>query len=112
MAKNALNMNMAVKSSKIKSGVYHQQKELLISILCEFITNFRIATLNKNNLNAEDWRWKIQGGSYVPIMTDEPPVPYDILNVIRCNCKVTSKIPCGLNICSCRANGLNFFTGL
>ena len=64
-------------------------------------------TLHKNNLNPENWGWKIEGGSYVPIMTDKPPAPNDILNVIRCNCKVTTKNPCGSNICSCRASGLN-----
>ena len=40
-------------------------------------------------------------------MTDEPPAPSGPLNIIRCNCKTSSKSPCGLNTkCSCRASGL------
>ena len=41
-------------------------------------------------------------------MTDEPPAPNNILDVFRCNCTVTSKNPCGSNIFSCRASGLNY----
>ena len=32
--------------------------------------------------------------------------PDDLLQVIRCNCKLTSRNPCGSNLCSCRRNGL------
>ena len=39
-------------------------------------------------------------------MTDESPAPDELLNIIRCNCRLTSKNPCGGNKCSCRTNGL------
>ena len=40
-------------------------------------------------------------------MADEPPASSDILEVIRCHCKTSSKGPCGLNSkCSCRASEL------
>ena len=49
----------------------------------------------------------MKNGAYIPIMTDAPPAPDDILNVTRCNCKISSKNPCGSNSkCSCRANVL------
>ena len=64
-------------------------------------------TLQANNLNPEDWGWKLEDGTFVPIMTDESPAPDELLNIIRCNCQLTSKNPCGGNNCSCRANGLN-----
>ena len=40
-------------------------------------------------------------------MTDKAPAPDELLNIIRCKCKVTSKKPCGGHTqCSCRKNGL------
>ena len=32
-------------------------------------------TLQENNLNPEDWGWKLEDGGFVPIMTDESPAP-------------------------------------
>ena len=58
-------------------------------------------------LKPEHRGWKLESDRYVPIRTDEPPAPSHILNVIRCNCKTSSKTPCGMNSkCSCRASGL------
>ena len=34
------------------------------------------------------------------------PVPCELLNVIRCNCNISTKNPCGSKQCSCRSNGL------
>ena len=39
-------------------------------------------------------------------MTDQEPVPDELLNVIRCNCQATSKKLCSGKQCSCRSNGL------
>ena len=39
-------------------------------------------------------------------MTDMNPAPCELLNVIRCNCNVSTKIPCGGKQCSYRSNGL------
>lgn len=36
----------------------------------------------------------------------QPPAPDDVLKVIRCNCKMTSRNTCGTTSCSCRSNGL------
>ena len=33
--------------------------------------------------------------------------PDELMRVIRCNCKITSRNPCGSNLCSCRQNGLS-----
>ena len=39
-------------------------------------------------------------------MTNDPPAPDEILNVIRCKCQNSTKNQCGTNICSCRKNDL------
>ena len=39
-------------------------------------------------------------------MTGESPAPDELLNIVRCNCQMTSKTPCGGSRCSCRSNGL------
>ena len=38
--------------------------------------------------------------------TDREAAPDYILNVVRCNCKLTSKNTCGNLICSCKKHGL------
>ncbi len=52
------------------------------------------------------WGWQQVKGEYIPIMTDNEPGPQELLNLIRCNCKMSSKSPCGTSLCSCRKNGL------
>ena len=64
-------------------------------------------TLMESTLDPKDWGWRLEGNSLVPITTDKEPAPEELLNVIRCNCRLTSKNPCGGKQCSCRANGLN-----
>ena len=53
------------------------------------------------------WGRKLEEGSFTPIPTDLEPAPADVLNVIRCRRKSTSKNKCGTNLCSCRKNGLS-----
>ena len=59
------------------------------------------------HMNATEWGWKFEQGHFEPIATDLKPAPDDILKVIRCSCKSTSKNQCGSNSCSCRKNGLH-----
>ena len=63
-------------------------------------------TLEQNNGLATEWGWKIEDNSLRPILTDEAPAPDEILNVVRCNCSMGGKNPCGGSRCSCVANGL------
>ena len=37
------------------------------------------------------WGWKLDDENFMPIMTDKAPAPDELLNIIRCNCQVTSK---------------------
>ena len=54
------------------------------------------------------WGWKLEeGGLTPPIPTDLEPAPADVLSVIHCRCKSTSKNTCGTNLCQCRKNGLS-----
>jgi hypothetical protein len=56
--------------------------------------------------NPCDWGWKMIHNTLTPVMTDESPGPNELLNVIRCKCKTTSRNPCGTNLCSCKQNNL------
>ena len=62
--------------------------------------------LGSSSLLAIDWGWYIEQKKYHPIMSLQDPAPPDILKVIRCNCKSSSKNHCGNNSCSCRKSGL------
>jgi len=53
-------------------------------------------------LKPEEWGWEEQNGKLMPIMTDDPVAPDDVLNVVRCKCKAG----CNSKLCSCRQNGI------
>ncbi len=36
--------------------------------------------------------------------------PETLLKFVRCKCKLSSRNPCGTNLCSCRKNGLKCAT--
>ena len=55
------------------------------------------------------WGWRRDDGDsslLLPVMTDFPPAPDHLLNVIRCKCKMTAKNPCGTMKGLCCKNGL------
>ena len=39
-------------------------------------------------------------------MTDKGVAPENLLVIIRCKCKLSSRNVCGMNLCSCRKSGL------
>ena len=53
-----------------------------------------------SSLGPEDWGWKKVENEVVPITTDLPAAPKDILQIIRCSCKTG----CSSYQCSCRKN--------
>ena len=57
---------------------------------------------NEKNVPPEKWGWKISDGSMIPILTDKPPAPEELLKGIRCSCKTG----CHSLRCTCRRNGL------
>ena len=101
-------MNMAAKSSKMKPEALPPTKRAThFHSLRVYLQLHECNNLNFEVLKPEEWGWKLENDRYVPIMTDEPPAPSDIFNVIRCLCKTSSKNPCELNSkCPCRASGL------
>ena len=50
----------------------------------------------------ESWGWTLLDSGLYPTKTDLPPVPDDLLEVIRCNCSTD----CGSARCSCQKHGL------
>jgi hypothetical protein len=50
----------------------------------------------------EQWGWKTSDGNMVPILTDKPPAPEELLQGISCSCKTG----CHSLRYSCRQNGL------
>jgi hypothetical protein len=58
------------------------------------------------NLNPTEWGWKSVDGFLAPIPTDKEIAPPDLLKVIRCNCKTSSKNQCGTKTCMCRKHGI------
>ena len=53
-------------------------------------------------LLAESWGWKITESGYYPIMSDLPPAPEELLQVVRCNCTTD----CRSTRCSCQKHDL------
>ncbi|WAR04124.1 hypothetical protein MAR_019493 [Mya arenaria] len=53
-------------------------------------------------LNPLDFGWIIVDGLMMPVRTSLPPVPENLLKIIRCNCKAN----CDSKKCTCRKHGL------
>ena len=66
--------------------------------------------LNIDELDPKQWGWRQVGSVLAPIMTDMEAGPESLLKFVRCKCKVSSRNPCGNNVCSCRKNGLKCVT--
>ena len=66
--------------------------------------------LTNSDLDPVQWGWKIDGKVLAPIMTYLNAAPEGLLKFVRCKCKLSSRNPCGNNICSCRKNGLKCVT--
>lgn len=64
------------------------------------------ATLGRCEHMPEEWGWELRRGQLIPVTTDIPPAPEDLLNVIRCTCKKD----CSSGRCSCRKHGLTCTT--
>ena len=61
-------------------------------------------------LDPQQWGWKLDGTTLSPVMTDIAAAPETLLQFVRCKCKLSSRNPCGTNICSCQKNGLKCVT--
>ena len=55
-----------------------------------------------SHMDPEHWGWKNSSGQLLPIKTDMPPAPMELLRLFRCNCKTG----CDTSRCTCRNHGL------
>jgi hypothetical protein len=58
---------------------------------------------NPNLPCPKDFGWKEDRGHLIPVMTDQPPAPEAVLQLIRCNC---TKSFCATLKCKCKSNNL------
>lgn len=58
--------------------------------------------LSNDALCPEEWGWNLNNGMLLPVMTDLPPAPDELLKIIRCNCNGD----CGTLRCTCRKHNL------
>lgn len=56
---------------------------------------YQVQTWLGNELNPEDWGWKLIDNTLEPIKTLLPPAPEKLLNTIFCNCKKGCSAKCG-----------------
>ena len=54
------------------------------------------------HLDPKKWGWEIASDQLMPIKTDMPPAPKELLNIFRCNCKTG----CSTKRCTCRRHAL------
>ncbi|KAK7108065.1 hypothetical protein V1264_015867 [Littorina saxatilis] len=57
-------------------------------------------------LMPEEWGFQLQRGQLLPVHTDIPPAPEELMNIIRCGCTTD----CSSQRCSCRKVGLSCTT--
>jgi hypothetical protein len=56
-----------------------------------------------NTLPPTEWGWRSQDGTLVPVETDKPVAPDNLLNMVACGCKEDG---CNNMTCSCKKLGL------
>lgn len=60
----------------------------------------------RSQMNPEEWGWSKRDGRYLPILTDKDAVPTNLLEMVRCNCKMD----CSTRQCTRRNNDLECST--
>lgn len=53
------------------------------------------------DLDVTDWGWSVENNQCIPIKSDQPPAPDELLKVIKCKCKTGCT-----KRCTCRKHGL------
>ena len=53
-------------------------------------------------LDPKEWGWKEVDGEFVPVTSDHPAAPPELLKIIRCSCKTD----CSSSRCSCRKSNI------
>ena len=53
-------------------------------------------------MKPEEWGWHIVDGKCLPMQTDKPAAPAELLDIIYCSCKTLSNT----KRCTCRQHGL------
>ena len=53
-----------------------------------------------------DWGWQYSDGVLTRIMNYRDVAPTSVTSVIRCNCQMTTKNPCGTGRCTCYNYGV------
>lgn len=59
------------------------------------------------DLEPTDWGWALLDNRFIPIKTEKPPAPENLLKIIKCNCKTN----CDSRRCTCRKHGLECTLG-
>ncbi|KAJ8398943.1 hypothetical protein AAFF_G00416100 [Aldrovandia affinis] len=57
-----------------------------------------------DELLPQEWGWKESDGGLVPVQTDLPPAPLELLRVIRCTCKTD----CSSLRCTCKKHDIEY----
>ena len=55
-----------------------------------------------DSMKPEEWGWHIVDGKCLPMQTDKPAAPAELLDIISCSCKKL----CNTKRCTCRQHGL------
>lgn len=55
-----------------------------------------------DELLPSDWGWKESDGEFIPVQTDLPPAPQELLQIIRCTCTTD----CSSLRCGCRKHNI------
>ena len=65
----------------------------------------QIQQWNGHELQPEEWGWSVGEGGLMPMHTDLPPAPDELLQIIRCNCQTD----CGSMRCTCKKHNVKCY---
>ena len=63
---------------------------------------FQIQEWKGNEIQPEEWGWEKSEERLVPVHTDMPPAPDEILRIVICNCHIY----CSSKRCTCRKHNV------
>ena len=88
-----MNMCSAIKSKVVPERLPPTNRAAYFHCLCVHLQILQWESLSTEDcgINATDWGWGLQGNNLIKTVTDREPAPEDLLKVIRCTCKASSK---------------------
>ena len=95
-------LDVAASSATVLIGEDTDLLVLLLYYVTDNLHGVYFMNLNDASLGPRQWGWEVNNRMLLPMLTDLPAAPEELLTVIRCNCQTG----CSTTRCTCEKHGL------